>query len=243
MGVLNALRKGVASAAGAAVPMLMEEHKAQILAERDARLRSFDKEDQAADRKYRTDERIAGNTFTMEENDRQRKLTREENAADREQRGNEFDVTSGIQEEGLALDRERLDIAIKQAEQALEIGGFEIHKQEQIQSLMDLAIDENASPEDRLQATEQLETLTGEGGNNFESFTTGGGIDDATGNAVPRNTGILNRRRGSYEFVTPPGNGGSSTGSYDTPEAIREALRSGAIDRTRAVQLLDQFAQ
>ena len=79
-GVLGAIGKFAKGVAEVGVPAALEQHRANILAKRDAILQGYE---MVAQEKQ--------NEFTKGENDRQRTLTREENAADREQRGDEFD--------------------------------------------------------------------------------------------------------------------------------------------------------
>lgn len=238
MSILNAVRKGVAAAAGTAAAGLMEEHKAQILAKRDERLNFYDQQNRAANEKFQTTEREAGQKFTMEENDRQRTLTREENEASRKQDQGQFDATLGLRRDELGMERERLDATLEQAEQALATGELELAQKQRIENLYETATSDTATEEQRTRAVENLDVLLNQGGNNYESFTVYGEADPVTGEQ-PRNTGILNRRTGGREMVT----GGSPAGQYNSPDAVRAAFRRNEITREQATELLDQFSQ
>lgn len=190
-GVAGAIGKFFKGAAEVGVPAALEQHRANILAKRDAILQGYE---MVAQEKQ--------NEFTRGENDRQRTLTREENEADRKAREAEFGVTSGlaaegvrIQGEGLELERQRLGATLAQAQQALESGEIELDQARQIQSLYEIAIDPQADPAERQQAIESLDTLRGEDGRfsavYFDKLDEGG---FPTGG---RDTFIMNNRSGS----------------------------------------------
>jgi len=68
--------KAIRGAAAVAVPALMEQHRANILAEREERMREYREQETIDARKFQTSERVAGQEFRAEQAD----LTREDNA-------------------------------------------------------------------------------------------------------------------------------------------------------------------
>jgi hypothetical protein len=239
--VLSKFARGVATAGAQSLKTLGE---AEIIAQRDKRLQEYDTATRKDDQAFRSRERLADQDFTQAENDRQRKLTREENQAERDARAREGDANRRLDTERLGIERTRVEAAVKQAEQAIEAGELELEAKRQVQDLRDQALDDTLDAAVRARAVENLETLLGEGGNNYETFTAYG--EENEFGEQPRATGILNRRTGTREFISPSGSTGAASGvtnQYDSPYAIRQAYQAGNLTLEEAEALLDQLQQ
>ena len=194
--------KSMRGAAAVGVPMLMEEHRAQILARRDAVMQQYGEKNTAAQMEFQSAERKAGQDFTATENDRQRTLTREENSAARDQNAQQFGVTAGFKEQELGMEGQKLDTALKQAEQALETGKLGLVQAQRIEGLRDTLVNPESTEADLEKAAGTLNRLLNDGKESFSAITAyGEGPPDIAGNPTQvRSTGILDRRRGT---VTP----------------------------------------
>lgn len=76
--------RALAGAAGGVKDASLEMMRAEILAQRDARLHAYDQESRASDQAYRTSERVAGQEYQSGESAANREFTSNENAQNRD---------------------------------------------------------------------------------------------------------------------------------------------------------------
>lgn len=232
MSIMKALKKGVGAAANAGADMATENFRAKLLAERDARLNSYDRKNQADNRTFQSSERAASQTFTANENAENRTFQGNENAAGRALQ----EEGLGIQRDELGLRREQQGVVLQQAEQALEAGQMDIAQKKQIQEYYETALDDSASDEVRARAIENLDVMLGKGGDNYQATTLYGDENDS--GEQTKATGILNRRTGTITPASP-----QSAVDLTSPDAVRSAFQQGRITREKATELLQQFDQ
>ena len=215
-GFLGAIGKFAKGVSDVAVPAALEQHRANILAKRDSVLQGFEMQQQTMQQE-----------FTKGENDRQRTLTREENKADRDARASEFGVTTGIRQEELGMERQKLDTVLAAAEQALKKGDIELKQLQQVQNLHDIAIDPDVDPAERQRAIDALDTLKDETGKFSAVYFDK--LDESGYPTGGRDTFIMNNRSGTLN--DPRGAIGLATGQPANPQTDEEynALPSGAL--------------
>lgn len=191
------IAKALRGAAAAGVPALLEEARAQNQAKRDALLQQFTKENMAAQQQFQASERLAGQEFTGAQNAENRAFQAEQSQLTRDQQQRQFDATLANQREqfraGLGIDLAKLDVLVKQAEQALEQGELGLIQSRRVESLRSTLVDPNATEDQIKKAAEQLSTLLGEG-DSYSAITAYGDPDEF--GQQTRSTGILNRRTG-----------------------------------------------
>lgn len=218
-GIIGKLVRG---AAQAGVPMLQEEHRAQIQARRDEALNRVQQQYRKEDQSFQKDMNAQNQQFEAG----QRNL-------DRTARADEFSATRAdaadarsIQREGLQMDREKLDLTAQQIAQTLQAGELGIIEQKRLQGLYDTIASPEAQPDEITRAITVLNGLKGQNPEKYSAITLYSDELDDMGNQL-RTSGILNQSTGE---ITPaaPRSGSASTTTPQT-QAEYDALPSGAL--------------
>ena len=204
------IRKMIRGAAEAGVPMLQEQHRNNILQNRETAMARIQNQ-------YRTQDREAEQSFTADQN-----------AMDREQRAGEFeanraDAAEGraIQREGLEIDRERLDQTAQQLAQTLEQGKFGIIEAQRLRGINDVITNPDSTPEQLDRAITMLQNLKNTDPEKFSAITLYGEPDEY--GVQPRTSGVMSSRTGQITPASPPGAG---SGASNIPQGAIDLLLS-----------------
>ena len=149
--------KMIRGAAEAGVPMLQEEHRAQIQTRRDEALNRISQQNRREDQ-----------TFQREMNADNQRFAAGQSELDRGQRRGEFAANQaagaeerGMQREELGLKRQESELARQQLRQALEIGNFGIVKQRRLQGIQEILDNPQATQQEKDSAMGQWQnTIT-----------------------------------------------------------------------------------
>ena len=217
------IRKMIRGAAEAGVPMLQEQHRNNILQNRETAMARIQNQ-------YRTQDREAEQSFTADQN-----------AMDREQRTGEFeanraDAAEGraIQREGLEIDRERLDQTAQQLAQTLEQGKFGIIEAQRLRGINDVITNPDSTPEQLDQAITMLQNLKNTDPDRYSFLKLSGGFDE------PEKVVRANQRTGVSEIV----NFNNSDGQGFSEEDIRAVLEANPQGtREQAIRYLEMIGR
>lgn len=213
--------KMIRGAAEAGVPMLQEEHRAQIQTRRDEALNRISQQNRREDQ-----------TFQREMNADNQKFEAGQRDMDRSARAEEFSATRADAAEERGMQREQLDMTAQQIAQTLEAGSLGIIEQRRLQGLYDTIANPESAPEQISQAITILNGLKGENPTKYQAITLYDDELDVDGNQR-RVSGVLNQASGVVTPVSPSAgrSSGAVPGGTATPqtEAEWEALPSGAV--------------
>ena len=217
------IRKLISGAAEAGVPMLQEQHRNNILQNRETAMARIQNQ-------YRTQDREAEQSFTAEQN-----------AMDREQRAGEFeanrlDAAEGraMQQQGLDMQRQQLGLTAMQVSQALEQGKFGITEARRLQGINDVITNPDSTPEQLNQAITMLQNLKNTDPDRYSFLKLSGGFDE------PEKVVRANQRTGVSEIV----NFNNSDGQGFSEEDIRAVLEANPQGtREQAIRYLEMIGR
>lgn len=205
--------KALRGAAAVAVPAALEQQRAEIMAERDARLEGY--ASAREQRGYAHDKTMQGERLTAQatESEKDRGLTRE---------GHD------IQRESVSLARQQLDINKTGAEMDQQIKAIELDNATTLRSLYDQYKTET-DPEKIAEIERRIDVFNNKSNDNYLPVQIKDAMGDYTGDIR-----IFDKRRG--QWVDDKRGGGAA--EYSTPEEVRDAYKSGKITRDKAKELI-----
>ncbi len=217
-------KKAMRGAAQAGAAASIEAMKAEITRKRDERLQSFqqgmqqqqwerDDVTRAEDRQERERSELRGIT----ERSQNRLL-------DQQNQERQF----GIAEQGLEMDRERLDLTAQQIDQALRQGEFGLIEAQRLRGIQDVIVNPDSDPDEVSTAIQMLRNLKGGDPEKYQFLRV------SSGDYEPDRIFRANTTTGEGDFMELPG----GTNQYSTPEDVRSALRAGEITREEATLIL-----
>jgi len=200
-GIVGKLIRG---AAASGVPMLQEEHRAQIQTRRDDALnkiqQQYRKEDQAIRATERTEDRAdRAREFDASQGNEARRIDIAEQGLD-------------LQGQGVEMQREQLDLTAQQIAQTLEASELGIVEQRRLQGLYDIIANPEAQQDEITRAITVLNGLKGQNPEKYQAITLYDEEVDEFGNQR-RSSGVLNQSTGQ---ITPAsGRDSAPTSSFD----------------------------